>query len=285
MSRYSKIDRRIHSDAKFRSLSHAQPCGRYLWLYLLTTPKLTSIPGLIAAGEAELAEALEWSLKGFREGFAELFAKGLAKADWEARLVWIPNARKYNQPENPNVIKGWRTAWDEMPECGLKLEAWQGLKGLAEGLGEGFAKAFIEGLPEPFAEPFAKPVAVAVAVARTKRSAQSAPTKNAFDPLAIQLPEWLSVELWQKWATFRKERRAPLTAISCRQQIQDLTIWRSEGHDIAKIIDYSVRGGYQGLFEPKGAPGNGSAGSAYPPEQPFVQEPWDEIQRAAGLID
>lgn len=148
MSRYSKVDRRIHSDAKFRELSNPEPCAKYLFFYLLTTPKLTSIPGLISAGEAEIAEALKWPMKGFREGFRELLAKGMAKADWNARLVWLPNATKYNQPENPNVVRSWRTHWDEMPECDLKSEAWQSLKELTERLGKGFAEAFRQCCPK-----------------------------------------------------------------------------------------------------------------------------------------
>jgi len=53
-----------------------------------------------------LAEELGWSLKEFREGFAELSREGLVKADWNARVVFISNATKYNPPENPNVVKG-----------------------------------------------------------------------------------------------------------------------------------------------------------------------------------
>lgn len=145
MSRYSKIDRRIHHDAKFRALSRPQPNGQSLWFYLLANPHLVNVPGLFCAGEAMLAEALEWPVKGFREAFAELFAKGMAKADWTARLVWVPRAIKYNRPENPNVVKGWVPAWDELPECDLKNEAWNCLYAYLKGLPKGYAEAFAEG--------------------------------------------------------------------------------------------------------------------------------------------
>ena len=145
MARYRKIDTRMWGDSKFSALSSPPASGKYLWIFLLTGPHTTNLPGLFRAGEMALAKELGWSLEGFRKGFAELFREGLVKADWSARVVWIPNAIKYNPPENPNVVKGWRDAWDEVPECALKNEAYEGFKGFTEGLGEGFGKAFLEG--------------------------------------------------------------------------------------------------------------------------------------------
>lgn len=145
MARYRKIDTRMWGDSKFRALSSPAPSAKYLWIFLLTGPHTTNLPGLFRAGERSLAEELGWPLEGFRKGFAELYRQGLVRADWNARVVWIPNAIKYNPPENPNVVKGWRDAWDEVPECALKTEAYERLKGFTEGFGEGFGKAFREG--------------------------------------------------------------------------------------------------------------------------------------------
>jgi hypothetical protein len=145
MARYRKIDTRMWADGKFRELSSPGPSAKYLWVFLLTGPHTTNLPGLFRTGEMSLAEELGWSLEGFRKGFAELLAKGLVRADWKARVVWIPNAIKYNPPDNPNVVKSWRDSWDEVPECPLKDEAYEALKGFTEGLSEGFGKAFREG--------------------------------------------------------------------------------------------------------------------------------------------
>jgi hypothetical protein len=145
MARYRKIDTRMWADAKFRALSSPPPTGKYLWIALLTGPYTTNLPGLFRVGEMALAEELGWTLEGFRKAFVELFREGLAKADWNARVVWIPNAIKYNPPDNPNVVKGWRDSWDEVPECALKAEAYQTLRTFTKGLGEGFGKAFAEG--------------------------------------------------------------------------------------------------------------------------------------------
>ena len=145
MARYRKIDTRMWGDSKFRNLSSPPASGKYLWIFLLTGPHTTNLPGLFRAGEMALAEELGWSLEGFRKGFAELFREGLVRADWNARVIWVPNAIKYNPPENPIVVKSWRDSWDEVPECALKNEAYQRLKEFTEGLGEGFGKAFREG--------------------------------------------------------------------------------------------------------------------------------------------
>lgn len=89
---------------------------------------------------------------GYREGLPPTFGegcfRGLAKADWKARLVWIPKAIQNNPPESPNVIRSWRLMWDELPECPLKLEAYRYIRAFVEGLGEGFRKAFAEAIPE-----------------------------------------------------------------------------------------------------------------------------------------
>jgi hypothetical protein len=135
--RYRCLDVRIWSDKKFRALSPLHPSGQALFIYLLTNPYTNSIPGIYRAGEAAMAEELGWTLKGFREAFQEVFTQGMVKADFEARVIFIPNAIKYNKPQSPNVVKSWATHWDEIPECELKLLAYQSLKVFAEGCGSG----------------------------------------------------------------------------------------------------------------------------------------------------
>ncbi|MFO0938837.1 MAG: hypothetical protein U0798_20220 [Gemmataceae bacterium] len=148
MSRFRTIDCRFYGDERVRRLSQIQPSGRFLFLYLLTGPSTTNIPGLFRAGEYQLAEELGWSVEDFRKAFREVFREGLAEADWGARLVWVPNAIKYNSPVSPNVVKSWGGTWDELPECLLKAKAWQRLKDFTEGKGQGFREAFRKALGE-----------------------------------------------------------------------------------------------------------------------------------------
>lgn len=128
MSRYRKIDVRIHGDDRFRSLTKPQPNGQSMWWFLLTNKRTSNIPGLYEMGQAALAEELGWSPTESRTVWSEVSRAGLAVADWEARVIWVPNAIRYNMPENPSVVVGWGKWWDEIPECALKQQAWDVLR-------------------------------------------------------------------------------------------------------------------------------------------------------------
>lgn len=167
-ARYRKVFSEVYADDKFGELSPMQPSGQSLFLYLLTGPHCTSLPGVIVCGRAGLAEALGWSLEDFDRCFAELEQRAMVAADWKRRVIWLPNAIKHNRPENPNVVKSWAAHWREVPSCELKdraarailrgLEAYaeglaapfRALTGLSEseGLQEGLSKGFRKGLEE-----------------------------------------------------------------------------------------------------------------------------------------
>jgi hypothetical protein len=151
MARYAKVDVRIWDDDKVKAMTPIPPCGQGLWIRLLVSRHRSSVPGLLCVGEAALAEEFGWTLEDFRKAFAEAKREGLVKADWKARVVWIPKAYKFNSPESPNVVRSWRISWDETPECALKLEIYQCLKAFVEGLKEGFKKAFAQAcrMPSP----------------------------------------------------------------------------------------------------------------------------------------
>jgi hypothetical protein len=68
----------------------------------------------------------------------------MAKADWPARLIFLPNSIKHNLPESPNVLRAWANAFNELPECELKAEILQRLSSVVGRMGEGFRKAFTE---------------------------------------------------------------------------------------------------------------------------------------------
>ncbi len=155
--RYRSIYVRIWGDEKFRSLSSLKPSAQGLFLYLLTNPNTTSIPGLYRAGAAAMAEELGWSIEGFKGALNELTQHGLVIADLDSRVIFIPNAIKYNKPQSPNVIKSWRSHWDEIPECELKNLAYQKLKAFAEGMGKAFGQAFVQVIDEGSDESIVKP--------------------------------------------------------------------------------------------------------------------------------
>lgn len=147
--RYRKVAVRTWDDEWFTGLSPIPPCGAGLWIYLLTGRETCSIPGLLRVGEAGLAEALGWPLEAFREAFREVSRDGHVVADWRRRIVWVPNALSYNSPESPNVVRGWRLPWSELPDCPLKSKIFRELKTYVEGLNKAFAEAFAEALGQP----------------------------------------------------------------------------------------------------------------------------------------
>lgn len=74
-----------------------------------------------------------------------------------------------------------------------------------------------------------------------------------YDPLNVRLPEWLPPEVWRQWVGFRAEIKKPLKETTVNQQIQALAAWRERGHNPVEVLESSIRNGWQGLFEPKGA--------------------------------
>jgi hypothetical protein len=159
MSRYRKIEVKLWGDEKFRRLSGLQPSGQALWLFLLTGPHTGVIPGLFRAGQAGMAEELNWDIKAFREAFREAFKEGMVKADFEAKLVYLPNAIKHNKPESPNVIRAWGKEAELLPECPLKVEAIEDMRAYVTGLGEAWDKAFVEAFGKPSGKPSPKAMA------------------------------------------------------------------------------------------------------------------------------
>lgn len=145
MARYSKVDSRLWLDRKFNALSER---ARYLWLFLLTGPDVTSLPGVLVGGIGHFAEILGWSKRKFVQAFGELEELGMAVADFENRVVWLPKAATYNPPQSPNVIVSWGTLWDLVPECGLKAQIWRHLRAAVQAMSEAFRAAFAESLEE-----------------------------------------------------------------------------------------------------------------------------------------
>lgn len=151
-TKYRKLSMSIWADGKFRRLTPLKPSGQALWMWLILGPRTTNIPGVVLGTPDELAAALRWDSKAFREAFREALAEGLIPrehVDEEAGLMWLRNGPKHNVPESPNVVRSWRWTWDDIPECTVKASAWRGLKDFTEGLGEGFAKAFAEACRQP----------------------------------------------------------------------------------------------------------------------------------------
>lgn len=252
--KWKKIAVRMWNDEKFLRLSPAPPNGQTLWSFLLTND-LIVVPGCIVAGEATLADVLRWPLKGFREAFREVLREGLAKADFERRFIWIPNALRYDPPQSPNVSKHWAKCWDDLPDCELKYEAFQHFKAFHEGLGGAFMKAFEkasckpfervvsifhtepESLPEPLPEPFPKETYVALA----RRSTDVLVTA-ASEPEPLSPEQAAVLEVFAHYRTYhpRSFPQLPKRRSGKRNEVDQILDRLSEGwsvEDLRRAID------------------------------------------------
>ena len=72
----------------------------------------------------------------------------------------------------------------------------------------------------------------------------------SFDAKEIELPNWLSRELWGLWVQSSAERKKPISKTTAEFQIKRLDAMRSEGHSPKSVIEHSIAGGFQGLYAP-----------------------------------
>ncbi|HBV3319032.1 TPA: replication protein [Klebsiella pneumoniae] len=79
------------------------------------------------------------------------------------------------------------------------------------------------------------------------------PRAVSFDALAVQLPDWLSAEIWSSWVAYRRDLKKPIKSQqTVTQAINLLDRCRLNGYSPEEIINRSIANGWQGLFEPNG---------------------------------
>lgn len=157
MSRYAQVDRSMWVDEKFLTLSAPKPNAQTLFVWLLTSPDASIIPGTYRIGLAGIAESLGWSTKTTAALLSELERAGMVRVDLKARLVWLPNALRRNAPKGPDNIAPWEKAWQELPECALKAEVWQAAWDHFSERDPKFVERFEALCPHPLARPQATP--------------------------------------------------------------------------------------------------------------------------------
>ncbi|MDZ7320723.1 helix-turn-helix domain-containing protein [Kosakonia sacchari] len=75
--------------------------------------------------------------------------------------------------------------------------------------------------------------------------------KTKFDPLTVELPDWLSRSLWVEWVEYRKALRKPIkTPQGAKGSIRELEKYRSQGIGPELVISHSIAREYQGLYPP-----------------------------------
>jgi len=83
----------------------------------------------------------------------------------------------------------------------------------------------------------------------------TAPKKPArFDPRDLPMPLGLKAATWGEWVSFRTKLPKPPKPETWEKQVEFLAKQIANGADAGSIVDYSIRNGYTGLFEPKQQP-------------------------------
>lgn len=89
-----------------------------------------------------------------------------------------------------------------------------------------------------------------------------------FDPMCVELPDWLDAELWGRWVRHRVQIRKPLTEEAAKQQVKDLAGFRQQGHTPDAVIEHAIGKSWQGLFAPGGqVTGPSGRGGKFNPTQ------------------
>lgn len=133
MPRHREVSVQVWDDKAFGALSKPKANAQTLWLRLLCGPETTPIPGVVRAGLASLAEALDWTIRDTTRCWEEISALNMASADWKARVIWLPNAFKHRGPRSEQDVKGWRRVWAELPECDLRAAIDNGVTAALKG--------------------------------------------------------------------------------------------------------------------------------------------------------
>jgi hypothetical protein len=141
--RYRRVSMRMHNDERYQQLSRPKPNGQSLWCYLLHGPRTIVVPGLLPINLGLASDDMRWPPAGTRRAWHEIATLGMARADFDAPLIWLPNAPKHNAPASPNVVNAWRVAFDDLPSCDLKNEAAETFEAFLERMGPSWIEAWL----------------------------------------------------------------------------------------------------------------------------------------------
>lgn len=264
MGRYRKVDVRIWNDARFGRLSDD---GKLAFLFILTHPHLTGLGCMRATGPG-LAAELGWAVERFAAAISELVSTAndegaFVDYDEQAAFVGLPNFHKYNQPENPNVVKGWGGVFDLLPECPARKRLIHRVDRCVRERGEKFLEAW-ETVCPTVSERFGNDMPNQEQKQKQEQEQKQNDSVDAAEVLTrstnrtsknqepVQIPPELDTDAGRKaldeWRTYRREIKKKLNR---RSEQKLLAEWSSKGADrFAKAVDHSIANGWQGLFEP-----------------------------------
>ncbi|EQC4550785.1 replication protein [Cronobacter malonaticus] len=76
--------------------------------------------------------------------------------------------------------------------------------------------------------------------------------KAKFNPLEVDLPDWLDPAVWREWVQYRAESKNPIKSmLTVTKAIKLLSQFRDAGDNPAEVINQSIANGWRGLFRLK----------------------------------
>lgn len=85
---------------------------------------------------------------------------------------------------------------------------------------------------------------------------------NPLPPKDVSLPDFIDPTLWQKYLSYKKERREKLSTEGIEMKFSEWAKWASEGIDVNACIREAMANEWQGVFKPKPTYGTKAASSA-----------------------
>lgn len=182
--------------------------GRTLAAYLLTSPH-SNMLGCFRVPMAYVADDLKWGMERVIEGFREVFEKGFATFNEASNWVVIHKFLKWNQPENPNVVKAAEKLFAQIPSS-------SGVKSiLAWAVAEFEPRFSVDNLKDckPFVNPFdtvpkayRKPEPEPEPQPEPEREPEPKPEPNQLQPAENPPAAPLTARVWDSYSAAYKRR-------------------------------------------------------------------------------
>ena len=80
---------------------------------------------------------------------------------------------------------------------------------------------------------------------------QTQTKQTPLPPKDISLPDFIDLNLWQKYLAYKKERREKLSTEGIEMKFSEWAKWASEGIDVNECIREAMRNEWQGVFKRK----------------------------------
>lgn len=233
-------------------LQHLPIEARLVAYEVATTRLRTTIPGLVHVGVAGFAEACGLELEVVQRALDAL--QGIVQRDPARPLLFMPRCIQVDPPANPNVLKAWSAAIDELPGCGLialvedtiagtltsetMRDTWNGLRnGSGNGSGNGMSNPIP--IPTPVPIPSTDP---------------NTNTHTVSDALAERFE--------RVWAVYpkkqgRQEAQSTFEALNPTEAFTGTILtairahsasaqWQADGHRyVPKLAGWLMRGGWE----------------------------------------